>query len=117
MSLGSTPQDPVKRPESGQTWDKALISDAWFQGHFEYAAQTVIEWLGKELEAEDAELLDFGCGDGITALSVALNARPKRLLGVDIRQAFSRLDQLAKDQLDLDALPDVLEFRQVKAGR
>jgi hypothetical protein len=101
----------------GSRWDDSLISDSWFKGHFEYAAGTVGEWLGSELELEGARLVDFGCGDGITALGVTLQNEPERLVGVDIHDAFSRLGVLAKQQMNLNALPPALEFHQVKPGK
>jgi SAM-dependent methyltransferase len=98
-------------------WDESLISDSWFQGHFDYAARAIGEWLGSELPLDGAQLLDFGCGDGITALGVALHSRPKRVVGVDITRAFSKLEVLARQQMDLDSLPSELEFHQVEAGK
>lgn len=98
-------------------WDENLISDAWFQGHFDYAARTVGEWLGSELSFDGAEIMDFGCGDGITALGVTLHSQPRRVIGVDITRAFSKLDALAHQQLNLDSLPSKLEFHQVEAGK
>jgi SAM-dependent methyltransferase len=116
-SIPKSIQGWIRKPSRGRGWDDSLISDAWFQGHFEYAAQTTCEWLGSELELESAQLVDFGCGDGITALGVALHGRPRKLLGVDITQAFSRLETLARQQLRLDSLPRELEFLQVEAGK
>lgn len=97
-------------------WDERLIRDAWFRTHFEGAARIVVEWLGSSLDLRRAHVVDFGCGDGITSLGVALHGRPERLVGVDVHDAFTRLEPQARQQLGLSALPAALEFRQVERG-
>lgn len=98
-------------------WDRMKIRDAWFDAHFNHAAPVVIEWLSAELDLERARIVDFGCGDGITDLGVALRAEPQEVVGVDITRAFEHLEGLANDQLGLKKLPSRLEFMQVEAGR
>ena len=47
-------------------------TDPWFDAHISYAAPTVCEWLNAVL-VPGAIVADFGCGDGITTLGVALS--------------------------------------------
>ncbi len=117
MALGLSIQKWMRSRFQRRDWDERLISDAWFRGHFEYAAQTIVEWLGSELPLDGAQLMDFGCGDGITALGVTLRGRPGSVVGVDVTRAFSKLEVLAHQQMNLDSLPRELEFHQVEAGK
>lgn len=117
MSIGDFLREWMPRRGRRLAWDENLISDAWFEAHFNYAATAVGEWLGSELAMEATQLVDFGCGDGITALGVTLKSRPRRLIGVDLHQAFSHLGKVARQQLNLATLPNALEFQSIEAGR
>jgi SAM-dependent methyltransferase len=117
MAPGLSIRKWIRDRFSRHDWDQSLISDAWFRAHFEYAAQTIGEWLAPVIQIEDATVMDFGCGDGITALGVTLQCRPRQLVGVDITRAFSKLEILAKQQMGLLALPVELAFHQVEAGK
>lgn len=93
------------------------ITDPWFRDHFVYASSVVHDWLSAEMNIPGAEIMDFGCGDGITDLGFALKYRPEKLAGVDITRTFSRLGETAKNQIGLDKLPGNLEFRQIEEGQ
>jgi SAM-dependent methyltransferase len=43
------------------------------------------------------DILDVGCGDGITDLSLALRKRPRRLVGVDPFRGYERLPEICRD--------------------
>jgi cyclopropane fatty-acyl-phospholipid synthase-like methyltransferase len=90
-------------------------TDPWFGAHFSYAAPTVCEWLAPVM-APGAAILDFGCGDGITTLGVALAYPEVQLIGVDIHTAFDRLGERAADQLGLETLPPNLSFLTIEQG-
>ena len=96
--------------------DESKIHDAWFEAHYRHAAPIVIDWLGQEMSLDGAHLLDFGCGDGITTLSVALQSPVARVVGVDITSAFDLLGAIAESELGLEALPANVEFRKIKNG-
>jgi cyclopropane fatty-acyl-phospholipid synthase-like methyltransferase len=40
------------------------------------------DWLTDLGSNSDQEVLDFGCGDGVTALGMALQYMPKRVAGI-----------------------------------
>ena len=117
MRGGISIQEWIQNHFRRNTWDEDEICDEWFRGHFSFAAETIQEWLGSQLKIEGSKLLDFGCGDGITALGVVLRGQPKHLLGVDITRAFSQLESLAQKQIKLASLPKQLEFRLVEPGK
>ena len=98
-------------------WSSENITDQWFKDHFEGAAPIIHEWLSAEMEMAGASLLDFGCGDGITDLAIALKYRPKNIIGVDITSTFTRLDEIAARQIGLKRLPKNLSFQKIAPGQ
>jgi 2-polyprenyl-3-methyl-5-hydroxy-6-metoxy-1,4-benzoquinol methylase len=96
-------------------WDRHQIKDEWFGAHFNYATDVVVEWMGADHLAS-GPLLDFGCGDGITLLSLILQHRIPQTLGVDISRTHEGLAQLAKNELGLNRLPHQLRFNRIQAG-
>ena len=98
-------------------WSSENISDQWFKDHFECAAPIIHEWLSAEMEMAGASLLDFGCGDGITDLAIALKYRPKNVIGVDITSTFTNLDEIAARQIGLNRFPKNLSFQKIAPGQ
>src|SRR5262249_26257644 len=56
-------------------------------------------------------VVDFGCGDGATALGVAHSAEAK-VTGIDLYRTFGHLPSLARANLGSDHLPRNLAFEQ-----
>ncbi|MCB1907719.1 MAG: methyltransferase domain-containing protein [Rhodocyclaceae bacterium] len=106
---------PVPAP-AAPTWDAAKITDEWFRAHFHHAANTVCEWLSPHVDWKTLRLLDFGCGDGITDLALALKKAPEAITGVDIDRGFDSLPATARRQLGLGELPRRLRFVRIAAG-
>jgi SAM-dependent methyltransferase len=65
---------------------------------------------------EGAEVLDFGCGEGVAALGLALNHGARRVVGVDIMPDPERCFAVAQRQLRLSQLPPNLELHRVRPG-
>ena len=78
--------------------------------------QIISEWVEKYSSLAGAEILDFGCGEGITALGLALQYGPSRVVGVDIMTDPERCLPIAKAELGLTSLPVNLELHRVKPG-
>lgn len=97
-------------------WDEAKISDEWFRAHFRYAADVVHHWLGGVLQIPGANLLNFGCGDGITDLALVLRHGATRIHGVDIRQEYRKLPRIAREQLGMSRVPAALTFETIQPG-
>lgn len=102
-------------PAKDLQWKGDGITDAWFEAHFNYAADVVAEWVGKPL-LEAGHTLDFGCGDGITALGLILRHQARQFTGVDISETHKGLGKLAKTQIGLNRLPRELSFKRIQAG-
>ena len=94
-------------------WDAQRISDEWFRAHFEYAADVVHHWVGGVLDVRSAKFLNFGCGDGITDLALALRHGATAIHGVDIRREYAKLPRIAREQLGLSRLPAALSFETI----
>ena len=74
-------------------------------------------WLGKAIDLGASKILDFGCGDGIMDLGVALKQRPRAVIGVDIHDGFKYLSDTAKSQLGIEELPANLRFITMQPGQ
>ena len=97
-------------------WSVDSIKDEVIRTKFTTLPATIAKWVGKHIPLADAEILDFGCGEGITALGLALQYGPSRVVGVDIMPAPERCLPVAKAELGLSSLPDNLELHRVKPG-
>ncbi len=85
--------------------------DPWFWSHYRDAAGIVLELVPAECLREGRSVIDFGCGDGATALGVASNARAS-VIGVDLCRSFDSLPELAVRTLGTRLLPPNLSFRE-----
>lgn len=97
-------------------FDLHNISDEWFRSHFIYAADVVAEWLEKIRPVTDSTILDFGCGDGIMSLGMALRKHAKMMHGIDLHDSFTYLPETARKQINLSALPDNIKHHRIQAG-
>ncbi|UCU99854.1 SAM-dependent methyltransferase [Acidovorax radicis] len=97
-------------------WDAQKITDEWFRAHFEYAADVVHQWMDGVLDMRTARFLNFGCGDGITDLSLVLRHGATAIHGVDIRREYAKLPRIAREQLGMARLPSALTFETIRPG-
>lgn len=97
-------------------WDAEQISDEWFRAHFNYAADVVHQWVGDVLDMRSARFLNFGCGDGITDLSLVLRYGATAIHGVDIRREYAKLPRIAREQLGMQRIPSALTFETISPG-
>ncbi|WP_298214169.1 class I SAM-dependent methyltransferase [Acidovorax sp.] len=97
-------------------WDAEKITDEWFRAHFEYAADVVHQWVGDVLDVRTATFLNFGCGDGITDLSLVLRYGATTIHGVDIRREYAKLPAIAREQLGMARIPSALTFETIQPG-
>ncbi|GAA6117953.1 class I SAM-dependent methyltransferase [Acidovorax sp. FG27] len=97
-------------------WDAKQITDEWFRAHFDYASDVVNHWVGSALDLRTAKLLNFGCGDGITDLSLVLRHGATAIHGVDIRREYAKLPRIAREQLGMSRIPAALTFETIQPG-
>ncbi len=90
----------------------------WFFRHFDHAGPTVISYMLGDSPLLRGRILDVGCGDGITDLSVALRTRCRELVGIDPFRGYERLPQILADNgLPADVIPPNLRFLPEDANR
>jgi SAM-dependent methyltransferase len=83
----------------------------WFFRHFDHAGPTIGSYFFKDSPLLRGRILDMGCGDGITDLSLYLRYQPERLVGVDPFRGYERLAEVAaQNGISLDPWPENLEF-------
>jgi 2-polyprenyl-3-methyl-5-hydroxy-6-metoxy-1,4-benzoquinol methylase len=97
-------------------WSPDLIKDEVLRTKFITLPEIIADWVDQHTTLADAEILDFGCGEGITALGLALQYAPARVVGIDIMPDPERCLPVAKTGLGLTSLPDNLELHQVEPG-
>jgi len=97
-------------------WSSKSIKDEVIRTKFTTLPATIAKWVGDHSPLVDAEILDFGCGEGITALGLALQYTPSRVVGVDIMPDPERCLPIARAELGLSSLPENLELHRVKPG-
>ena len=98
------------------SWNKG--HGDWFFRHFDHAATTVITYLLKDSPLLRGRILDVGCGDGITDLSIALRTGCRELIGIDPFRGYERLAGIvASNGLPSDLVPGSLRFLPEDANR
>lgn len=103
-------------PPNKPAWSCDSIKDEVVRTKFTTLPTTIAQWVDEHSPLANAEVLDFGCGEGITALGLALQHGPARVVGVDIMSDPERCLPVAKAELGLSALPENLELHRVKPG-
>lgn len=86
--------------------------DNWFESHYTGAARIAHGFLAERMSLAGARILDFGCGDGITAFGVA-RLGAGAVVGVDINESFRHLPDLAETNLGSRETPPNLHFVRV----
>jgi cyclopropane fatty-acyl-phospholipid synthase-like methyltransferase len=103
----------MNQPETDLTWSAEAIADATYRSKFCVLPSVIRDWFG---DLAGGDILDFGCGEATTALGLALQHGPRRVVGVDIMPDVERCAPDAARQLGLARLPANLELYQVKPG-
>jgi len=97
-------------------WNLSQISDEVYKTKFSSLPSIISDWTGEFGGLAGKDILDFGCGEATTALGIALQHNPKRVVGVEIQDEYQRCTGLAKEQIGLDALPENLDLIRVTPG-
>lgn len=90
--------------------------DDGFSKRYLELTDIIESWLPVDFRWENARVLDFGCGEALTALGFAVRKRCKSVVGVDIMPDVWRCLARAKDNIPIQALPDNLQLYQVTPG-
>ena len=102
--------EPGSVPVDDLSWRKG--HENWFFRHFDHAAKVVTSYMLDDSPLLHGKILDVGCGDGITALSVFLRKRPELMVGLDPFELYRELPRVMEDNhLPIKDIPDNLVFR------
>ena len=102
-------------PLAALSWRKGHAD--WFYRHFDHAGPTVISYMLGNSPLLRGRILDVGCGDGITDLSIALRTGCRELVGIDPFKGYERLATIAtENELPADAIPPNLRFMPASAN-
>jgi SAM-dependent methyltransferase len=97
-------------------WSTESIADESFRARFVTVPSIIESWTSDYQDLADSTVMDFGCGEGITALGLALRNRAPRVVGIDIMPDPERCLPVASRQIGLDALPPNLTLHRVTPG-
>lgn len=93
------------------------IADPGVRVRFIDLPDIIHDWLSPHLSLDGARILDFGCGEGITALGLALRYRPALVLGCDISREVDNCAGIARQHLGVAELPPHLILRHTVPGK
>ncbi|MBL0142979.1 MAG: class I SAM-dependent methyltransferase [Betaproteobacteria bacterium] len=83
----------------------------WFFRHFDHASATVMSYMLADSPLQKGRILDVGCGDGITALGVALRTGCEELVAIDPFRGFDRLPEILRaNHLPGDTIPKRVKY-------
>lgn len=85
--------------------------DSWFSSHYVQAARIACGLLAEQMPLAGARILDFGCGDGITAAGAAALG-VGFVVGVDVNPSFVHLPERLAANTGSCAPPPNLAFVQ-----
>src|SRR5262245_7403021 len=102
------PRSPLHPLDSARA---AAIQDQELRSKLIEVPRIVHEWVGPHLDLSAADILDFGCGTGTVSLGMALQLRPRRVVGTDVHTEFASLAAVGRAHLGLDELPASIELR------
>lgn len=97
-------------------WSNVIRDDVYKTIRFVSLPNIISDWTCEYGGIRGRDILDFGCGEGTTAIGLALQHGPKRVVGVEIHPEMDRCEPLAREQLGLTALPANLHLRRVVPG-
>ncbi|MHB8843603.1 MAG: class I SAM-dependent methyltransferase [Nitrospirota bacterium] len=100
-----------------QGWDPAKITDELYKAKFISVPGIISDWTNDYGGISGKDVMDFGCGEAAAALGIALQYKPKSVIGVDIQSEFERCQRLASEQIGLDRLPPNLKLYKVPPGK
>ena len=89
--------------------------DPWFDSHYNGAANVILKLVPTDVLSSGRRVVDFGCGDGITAFGMASRIGAD-VFGVDLHPTYLQLPAWLEKSLGTGRLPPNLHFRQNVLG-
>ncbi|MFC1972198.1 class I SAM-dependent methyltransferase [Chloroflexota bacterium] len=102
---------------SEEGWSKDKIQDPTYSDKFKKLPEIINSWVKGYFPLSGKRILDFGCGEGTTALGIALQFSPLAAIGIDINNEYLQCPTLAQREIRLSNLPQNLSFQQIESGQ
>lgn len=94
----------------------SIIEDQATRTRYVDLPNIIESWVGGSMDIGASDILDFGCGEGLTALAFASRLGARSVAGVDIMPDPLRCLDRARAHLGMEALPENLDLRQIAPG-
>jgi len=79
--------------------------------------EIINDWIIPYFPLNGKRILDFGCGDGATALGFAMNYNPSEVLGIEVQsEELENCIPRARSNLKIKELPLNFKFNQIRPG-
>jgi cyclopropane fatty-acyl-phospholipid synthase-like methyltransferase len=98
-----------------EIWSPDTIKGATFRPKLNEVPDVIADWVREHRELSGGDVLDFGCGEATAALGIALRYGARRVVGIEIHEELNDVVPYGESQLELDRLPENLEFIQLDA--
>ncbi|MCK5813990.1 MAG: class I SAM-dependent methyltransferase [Cocleimonas sp.] len=94
------------------------IKNKDFKNRFISEFQRVTHWIENRCDLHHANIYDFGCGDGVAALSFALNCPNATVYGSDIAKGINeKITKSMRQELDINTFPNNLHLSEMESGK
>lgn len=92
------------------------IADAGMRARYVDVPDIIASWVEPKLKLAEADVLDFGCGEGISALGMLRRKQVRSLMGVDIMPDVHNCLARGREHLGLQELPANMTLEQIAPG-
>lgn len=93
------------------------IDDEGFKTRFVKLPDIIGDWTKDHLDLKTSDILDFGCGQGITALGMAMRHNAQSVTAVDIMPDVNQCLEVARTSLGIDSLPANIALSRISPGQ
>ena len=93
-----------------------FIEDEAVSTKYNELPEIIYSWVKDQITLDSANILDFGCGEGLTALGFASRFQSASVAGVDIMPDPNDCLDRARTHLGMTALPKNLTLNQIQPG-
>lgn len=115
-AASGTKNDKATELSTKMNWSSDAIKDQVYQAKFVTVPDIIEGWLSEHGGLAGKDMLEFGCGEGTMALSMALRKGARRIVGVEILDVYEQCLPIAQCEIGLQSLPDNLELRKIEPG-
>lgn len=102
--------------ENSAAYTPILNKNHYLYNKYHPAVDIVVRWISPYLDLSTAKIIDFGCGNGEMAVSMAYRYPHAEVFGVDIGATAEKCLSCGITELGIKQLPQNLTFINIKPG-